>query len=209
MDKSELETLLSKIDIWLLVFGVIVVIGVAGESFFGIRHWWNSRKLQSLQQLENDTQRAEIVRLSKETADANVRASEANQKAEEEKLARIKLEERLAWRRISPKEYPAFVAALKPFKRSVVEVTKLGEVEAGQFADDVVKMFADSEWGVQLRTIGTFSPPQYGLQCEVNEGMPGGKALAAILKMLPTASVRSTPELPTVARILVGLRPPP
>jgi hypothetical protein len=92
MDKSELETLLSKIDIWLLVFGVIVVIGVAGESFFGIRHWWNSRKLQSLQQLENDTQRAEIVRLSKETADANVRASEANQKAEEEKLARIKLE---------------------------------------------------------------------------------------------------------------------
>jgi hypothetical protein len=63
MDKSEIEALLARLDVWLLIFGVIVVVGVAGESFFGIRHWWNSRKLQAIQNSENEAQRAEIGEL--------------------------------------------------------------------------------------------------------------------------------------------------
>jgi hypothetical protein len=53
MDKAQLDTLLGRIDVWLLIFGVVVVVGVAGESFFGIRHWWNSRKLQAIQRAED------------------------------------------------------------------------------------------------------------------------------------------------------------
>ena len=118
MDKTELESLLARIDVWLLVFGVIVVIGVAGESYFGIRHWWNSRKLQAIQDAENAALRAEIARLNKEAGDARKAAADAmeraanaerqtaglNRKAEEERLARVQIEERLAHRKVSPEQ---------------------------------------------------------------------------------------------------------
>ena len=70
MDKLELENLLARIDIWLLIFGVVVVVGVAGESIFGIRHWWNSRKLQEIQKSESQAQQLEIARLNKDISDA-------------------------------------------------------------------------------------------------------------------------------------------
>ena len=190
--------------------------GVAGESFFGIRHWWNSRKLQSVQDAESAAQRAEIAKALDQAAAANERSSklelEASQQRERAAKAErdlLELQQRLAWRRISPTEYSEFVAALKPFAGSAVEVTKLGEAEAGQFADGLLKMLTDSKWNVSLNMIGYVSPPPYGLQCVVNETTPAGKALASILKSLPTAIVKSNPKLPIVATILVGLRPPP
>lgn len=76
MGKSELEVFLARIDVWLLIFGVIVVLGVAGESVFGIIHWWNSRKLQEVQRAESLHQEERIALLTKEAADANRRALE-------------------------------------------------------------------------------------------------------------------------------------
>ena len=61
--KAELDAILVKFEIWLLLFGVLVVIGVGGESFFGIRTWWNNRKLQEVnRQLDQyrETELAEI-----------------------------------------------------------------------------------------------------------------------------------------------------
>src|SRR2546426_8038734 len=81
MDKTELEALLARIDIWLLVFGIVVVVGVAGESFFGIRHWWNSRKLQALQNAESLAQQGEIERLKKESGSTLERAANAEKQA--------------------------------------------------------------------------------------------------------------------------------
>jgi len=57
-----------NIDFWLLVFGVIVVIGVGGESVLGIRHWWNSHKLDAIHETENETPRVEIARLNADAA---------------------------------------------------------------------------------------------------------------------------------------------
>jgi len=82
VDKGELETLLSRIDIWLLLFGIVVVVGVAGESFFGIRHWWNSRKLQAIQQRENEALRGEIARLNKDANEAKVKLEEFKKRQE-------------------------------------------------------------------------------------------------------------------------------
>jgi hypothetical protein len=101
------------------------VIGVAGESFFGIRHWWNSRKLQAIQNAENDKQRAEIARLDKEAeharqaaAEAIARAADLQKQAEHEKSARLKIEERMAWRRIGAKDHDALVEQLRSHPRS-------------------------------------------------------------------------------------------
>src|SRR5882762_2625598 len=86
MDKAQLQTTLEYIDVWLLIFGIIVVIGVGGESIFGFRHWWNSRKLQTIQEAE-ERQREETIAglnkdaaaLRKDTAEALGRASKAEE----------------------------------------------------------------------------------------------------------------------------------
>jgi hypothetical protein len=104
MDKAQLETLLGRIDVWLLIFGVVVVVGVAGESFFGIRHWWNSRKLQAIQHIEDEQREEKIAQLNKESgsfqlqiAQANERAANAERSAAESRLAleKIRLPRRL------------------------------------------------------------------------------------------------------------------
>jgi hypothetical protein len=166
--------------------------------------------------LDIATARSAAALATEKAETANERASkielEAAQQRERAAKAEhdlLELQQRLAWRRVSPKEYSAFVAALKPYQGSAVEVTKLGEAEAGQFADDLIKMLTDAKWNVSLNISGYVSPPPYGLKCLVNDATPAGKALAAILKSLPTATVESNPKLPTTATILVGLRPPP
>jgi hypothetical protein len=191
--KAELEAVLSRIDVWLLVFGIIVVIGVAGESFFGIRHWWNSRKLQALEHGVDQERQAEIAGLITQ--------------AEEERVARLKIEERLAPRRISPEEHQRLVAALSPYRGSSVQMTKLGDLEAGRFADDISLVFHESGWNVTLNYAGIVAPPVYNLRCVVNESA-SGKALGAALKNLPSAEVQYSPDLPVSGRIFVGLKPP-
>lgn len=81
MDKSQIEAFLSRIDVWLLIFGVIVVVGVADESFFGVRHWWNSRRLQTIQRTEDQQREQQIARLNKEAGEARKTAGEAHERA--------------------------------------------------------------------------------------------------------------------------------
>jgi len=153
VNKLELEALLARIDIWLLVFGVVVVIGVAGESYFGIRHWWNSRKLQVLQNTENLAQQGEIERLKKESAGirsdtaraleraahAEQKAAESNRIAEEERLARIKIEEKLAPRQITSEQQAKLSLKLKPLIGKKVDITILsGNPETDKFGHSLV-----------------------------------------------------------------------
>jgi hypothetical protein len=88
-------------------------------------------------------------------------------------------------------------------------VTKLGDLEAGQFADDLISLLTEAGWKLQTRMVGTFSPPVYGLQCQINEGSPAGKALALALGELPTVHIESAPNMPIVGVVFVGLKPPP
>jgi hypothetical protein len=91
MDKSALEALISRLEVWALIFGVIVAIGVAGESVYGIRLWWNNRKLQAMQASEAESQRLAIAELTEKTATANARAAEATAKTEATQLEVEKL----------------------------------------------------------------------------------------------------------------------
>ena len=110
MDKSQLEALLGKIDVWLLVFGAVVVIGVAGESFFGIRHWWNSRKLQAIQASEEQEREETIARLNREAADLH-------KQVEDERTARFEAED-IAIRAKGLNE-PCIPAHRKPHRKPI------------------------------------------------------------------------------------------
>jgi|SRR6185437_6397051 len=70
MDKAALESSLHTLDILLIVFGVLVAIGVVGESVVGFLHWRRSNQLQAVQQLQ-------ILGLQHGIADANAHVADA------------------------------------------------------------------------------------------------------------------------------------
>ncbi len=191
------------------ISALLVAIGVSGE-FLGN---WIAGPIRKRLDAVKET---EIARLNKEAGEARKAAGKAIERAaiaeentEKEKFARLKLEERFAWRRISSKDHDALVAALESHAGATVEVTKLGDMEAGVFADDLIKTLRDSGWLVTVNFAGMMAPPPYGLQCSINENLPAGKLLSVAFKSLPTAAIAPDPNLPVVARILVGLKPPP
>lgn len=129
MDESQLEAVIARIDIWLLVFGIVVVIGVAGESFFGIRHWWNSRKLQVFQQ-------DRITRLTREIVEANARVAAAE-------LETAKIREKMADRHLSEEQRKSIAAKLPNLSDVTVSVMRLTEAaEATVFAKEIEAVFA-------------------------------------------------------------------
>jgi len=126
--KAILVARLESIDIWLLVFGVIVVIGVAGESVVGIRHWWNSRKLQRIQDAE--------------TADAKQKLVQAELDLEE-------LRAKVAWRHIAQDK---FLAALQGQpKPAIVEILYLREdPESWSLANEILRLLHMAGWPVKI-----------------------------------------------------------
>jgi hypothetical protein len=62
----------------------------------------------------HDAKDTEIASLNKQAAEAIRQAAEANRAAEEEKLARVKIEERLAPRVLTPEQQARLVQMLKP-----------------------------------------------------------------------------------------------
>lgn len=194
MDKSAIEALLARIDIWLLIFGVLVVIGVAGESFFGIRHWWNSRKLQTMQRTDELNLQAEIARLNKQAGDAferagkaeenlagaNARAAAANERAakaeqaaaeanriaEQERLARVKIEQRLADRDITDTQRARLLQVLRtrPEEHAIIDSLLSEGREAFAYAGKIATVFHDARWDVaDPQGRRSFSQPLSGI----------------------------------------------
>src|SRR5260370_15114283 len=128
--KEELEALLRTLDVWVIVFGVFVAIGVAGESIVGFIHFRKSSQLQRLQTSENLSQQAEIERLRNESASirsdtakameraahAEKQAAELNKQTEDERIARLKIEERIAPRQFDAKRLSSVISKLSAFK---------------------------------------------------------------------------------------------
>jgi hypothetical protein len=155
------------------------------------------------------TLEASNLLMRSQVAGLETKAAEQQTRAAKAELALLELQQRLEHRRISATDHKKMVAALLPFQGSVVNLTKLGDGEAAQFADDLLSVFKEAGWSVQLTYVGLVSPPKYGLSCMVNESSKEGVALSAALGKLPTADVRSANlPPPTVADIFVGLKPP-
>jgi hypothetical protein len=100
-------------------------------------------------------------RLEVEAAQQRARAAEAER-------ALLELQQRLAPRRIDSALQKKLVAALRPYHGSVVVLTQLGDAEAAQFANDLIKVFQEAGWQLQLNRIGVASPPPYGLVCSID-----------------------------------------
>lgn len=139
-------------------------------------------------------------------------AASLRKEAEDERIARTKIEERLAWRRVSPSKYKHFVALLSPYAGASVYLILEGngDPDTDTFAADIAKLLHDSHWNVTTGS-NTVIPAPRGLICQVDDTKAAGKALTIVLKQLPGARIERGARLPigVVGAITVGLRPPP
>ena len=172
MGKAELESSLSTLEIWLIVFGVLVAVGVVGGSVAGFMHWRRSGQLSVLQAAENFSQQKDIERLSAEAetarseiGEANAQAAEANRIAEEERLARVKLEAQLAGRHLTDDQKSQLTAALTKLQGQIPTLifARLGDREAHEYATEVLNCVTNAGISTSISDIGTQSPPRYGL----------------------------------------------
>jgi hypothetical protein len=145
MGKAELERALSTLDVWLIIFGIFVAIGVVGESIVGYLHWRKSGQLSTLQTSENLT-------LQQSIAEARARAAEANQRSEEEKTARIKLAEEYGARHLTDETVRVLVKSLKGKVRKLT-VIRIREIESSILGMELVLAFRTAGIDTSERTI--------------------------------------------------------
>jgi hypothetical protein len=114
MGKDALLALIGNLEKRALFFGILVAIGVAGESVYGIRLYWNNRKLLEIQNREATNQRETIAQLNNETA---------------------KLESIVAGRNLKPEEISALGKSLKRFAgRTILIGSYTGDAEGARLA---------------------------------------------------------------------------
>jgi hypothetical protein len=151
---------------------------------------------------------ARVAGLETDAANAKSEMAKQQTRAANAEKALLELQQRLAHRRISKSDHNQLVASLRPYRGSVVNLTKLGDAEAAQFADDIIAVLVEARWRVNVSTFGIMSPPRYGLICSVDTESSAGQSLATALRTLPTSDVKIGPHPGVMAEILVGLRPP-
>jgi hypothetical protein len=94
-----------------------------------VKHWILNKRLQAIQHSEDLRQEEQIAALNKEAGEARKEASAADERAaraesetarlnklaEEERLARVKIEERIAWRTLTQEQQHRIRNELMPF----------------------------------------------------------------------------------------------
>lgn len=157
-----------------------------------------------------------------EAATANARAAEANRIAEGERLARIKIEERLAWRLLNPEQQSRIASKLSGFKGNRVDVgASPVTVEAGRFAKQIQEVLARAGWtsdltkgpmdlvasGIVVRT--TTDPRGVMIGLAVVDALNAEHFSAGFQADLPGAVPQTKPDDPYLTRVLivVGSKP--
>jgi hypothetical protein len=118
MNKQELEASINTLEILLIIFGVLVAIGVTGESIFGFKLWRKNNQLRTIQEQE-------ISRLTRNADEAN--------------RARIKIEEKIKPRRLTVEQRKAVADKLGRFAGQHINfLIYSGESEISDVSDDII-----------------------------------------------------------------------
>lgn len=109
MDLQSKVWLANEVRIWGLA--VTALVGLISFAATWTHSRWQSELAAQKEEVASKLQRESDERI----ADAQARAAEANQKAEEERLARVRIEQRLADRNLSDEQFATVVEKLKAF----------------------------------------------------------------------------------------------
>jgi DNA polymerase III delta prime subunit len=212
--KEALETLIRHLELWALIFGALVVIGVAGETVFGLRIWWNNRKLQKIQESENVELQIKLSSLQQKTAEADAKAegfrlqiaqaneralraeatakgfesqiAEANARAAEAKLDLVKFK---APRGLSDDQAKFIAGKLKPFGPQLFDVTAYWEKKESL---DIAQRIAEI-----LTALAGWT-----LEQPKSQSMIVGEVTGVVVSFNPKAGDKAKEAANTLARLL-------
>src|SRR5216683_3183998 len=173
--KESIEASIHSIEFWLLVFGVLVVIGVGGESVYGIRSWRNSRNLRELQK-----------RIDVET-EARAKAQSDAMEQENLKLQKqvLELREKLADRRLTPEQKAVVSKKLATFSGTKITFfVYSGDPEIFGIAQDIIDALAKpaptgASWIVTSEPGQELNRAVKGILIEYKEGADAREIAAA------------------------------
>jgi len=177
MDRAALESLLDRNEVWLLSVGLIVLLGIAGESYFGFRQWWYNRKLQDLVVEER-------AKLTRDIADANARAAEAAQQTEMERLERGRLQKLLEIRSFSYEQHQRAVAELSRFAGQSAVLARTDFSNEVRFATVcLLAVLEEAGWSVNVID-EAWRAPLFGIliECDSPDAPDAARALGTVLK---------------------------
>ena len=150
--KEALEASLRRYDIWLIVFGALVVIGVAGESVFGFLHWRRSGDLSTLQNAENLKLQERAANAERDAAAAKsgvarleLEAAEAKQRAAEASLELAKFK---APRKLSTEQEKRILAKLAQYPAQQFAPFSFTDREAGDLLDQIANVLLSAKWAL-------------------------------------------------------------
>lgn len=216
MERAGLEASLNSLDVWLIIFGIFVAIGVVGKSVSGFLHWRRSGQLQALQAADN-------LALQTAITEANARAAEATRTAENERLERIKLEAKVAPRRLDQEAIVGIAADLAKFSGRKVKVSSFtGDVEAAILGGQIIDALRHAAIVPFDRrmTNSSFGTVAFGILVSGTNASLVAGIVAALIKHLDAAAGLPPQGYPTIlapgedavtteATIFVGVKPLP
>jgi hypothetical protein len=194
---------------WAEIIGIVVLSLLVIAEVVSYRYGQRKDDLTTKQQEATDQRHdEEMARLHAnteasraETARALAQAAEANRIAEEERLARVRLEASLASRHLTNDQKSRLTTALAKLQPNMKTLTlgELGDQEANEYATEIILCINNAGIYAHVQNVGTQSPPRYGLK--VTEDLKQAFEFAGIKIdeiLLPTG------RPPT---IFVGLKP--
>jgi hypothetical protein len=138
-------------------------------------------------------------------------AAQQRERAAKAERELTELRHRIAPRRLSAEQRASIVASIRSTPAQI-GIVRLGDAEAGVFADDLVAALREAGWTVQVAFVGMTAPPRYGLSVHAQSATaipPAVSGLVAALKRLGLPVVVSPERLgPNMEEgLFVGLKP--
>ena len=135
---SALENSIARLDAWVIFFGVLVIIGVLGETLEGYRHWVLDKRLRALRETESQMHEAELAKVRNDTANAEAQAAEAKLE-----LARFK-----APRTLDSAQWARVTAALSRYAKTQFDVAvgPTGDPEPDILGTTISSALSNAGW---------------------------------------------------------------
>jgi hypothetical protein len=196
--------------VFTILAGIAIAGGVYGEYFFG------SRAADAALQIENISE-SRVAELKVEAAVLNAKAAGLTKEAQDEQLARVKIEARVAWRRLDPTS--AIASHLSQFAGEPALVSyNNNDIEGATFARNIAATLHTAKWNVfeELAFIearegpvpfGTNPPLPKGVLVWSTSDNTSQKAALALVKELSVCGFDAV--MSADAAYLLGVHPTP
>lgn len=159
----------SNVNTWILgsaaLFGFLAAILVIAGWFLGNRASDLERAQLAAFRADAD---AKIAAADQIAAQANEHAKQLEADTEKLRNENLEIQRRISPRFLTARERDVIFDGIRPFRGHQIILTRLGDGEAGPYGDSIIAVFQQAEWDVQVRSVGVFVPPTYGIICRVS-----------------------------------------